>query len=241
METWDIFILYDLKSLLSPMFQLLFQILLWLGVRALLHSSFSICPPLTPKAGVGALLQLWVGVRVKSLLLVSTDTIMGFPCYQWVRRKFPTLHQAFSDATPVKKKGTPCYCQVELEVLTHPLVPIGAVGERASYCLVMRKVLAPSCLSASGAGCRVLHYDLAKVEVQSPHFTFSGVDGGGATVFSGVFELDQSSYCLKVFYIARFLLSWSFDQYKQGFFVLFCLCLFVFLGCHRLQFQVWDK
>lgn len=53
--------------------------------------------------------------------------------------------------------------------------------------MIMKSWL-PSWLSSSGGGVGVPHYNFARGEVEAPHCTFAGMDGGGggATVVYGL-------------------------------------------------------
>lgn len=86
-----------------------------------------------------------------------------------------------SHTTPVGRKGITQCCQVEVEVLTHPMVSRDTVGEGLVIAWLSSWLSAPG---DSGVG--MPHDNFARVEVQTLHFTSATMDGGGATAFSVV-------------------------------------------------------
>lgn len=110
-----------------------------------------------------AFLYCWMVVGVLSPNVVSTDTMVGCLCYQWVMRKVLTLHQEILlIPVPMGKMGIPCYRQVDVEGLTHSLAQCGRG-------LVIAWV--SSWLSTPGGGVGMPHYNCARMKVQTSHFT----------------------------------------------------------------------
>lgn len=104
-----------------------------------------------------------IGVQVLHLVSIDTQDGEGAPLYPWMGVGGSNisphgLHRhnsgvsmlsvgdeessdsplgATSITTPEGKMGIAHYCQVEMEVLTHPMAPTDTLGERACYCLAL--------------------------------------------------------------------------------------------------------